>query len=79
MKKKILVSIFVVAVVAIAGWNFSQSMSEAALSNVVLANVEALALPECTGGTSPCAPTCTWEWCGYCTDFGGYMQECIYF
>jgi hypothetical protein len=42
--KKHLISIFVVAAIATAaGWNVSRNMSEEALSDVALANVEALA------------------------------------
>jgi hypothetical protein len=43
MKKKVLISIFVVAIAAVAGWNVSQGMSDSTLSDMVLANVEALA------------------------------------
>ncbi|MDR1339642.1 MAG: NVEALA domain-containing protein [Prevotellaceae bacterium] len=59
MKKKFLASIFVVAVATVAGWNFSQSRSEAALSDVALANLEALAEDEtpmhnCSHGGTEC-------------------------
>jgi len=43
MKKKFLTLIAVVAVVAIAGWNIIQNRSDNELSDVALANVEALA------------------------------------
>jgi hypothetical protein len=43
MNKKILISIFVVAIAIVAGWNVMQSQSDEALSDVALANVEALA------------------------------------
>jgi hypothetical protein len=43
MKKKILISIFVVAIAAVAGWNVSQSKSDSTLSDMSLSNVEALA------------------------------------
>jgi hypothetical protein len=43
MKKKILLLAAVVTVSAAAGWNFSQNRSETVLSDVALANVEALA------------------------------------
>jgi hypothetical protein len=47
MKRRISVSIFMAAVVAVAGWNFSQSKSETALPDVVLASIEA-------SGSEPC-------------------------
>jgi hypothetical protein len=43
MKKKILGVAIVAAIALVSGWNISQSMSEVALSDVSLANVEALA------------------------------------
>ena len=61
MKKKI-VSIAVVAVVAVAAaWGFNQSKNEMALSDVALSNVEALAGGEGTAGV-PCAHV-TDNWC----------------
>lgn len=44
MKKYL--SIVAIAAVAAAGWNFSQSQNEVELSELALANVEALANPE---------------------------------
>lgn len=41
--KKLLGIITVVAIVAAAGWNFSQSQNEVEMSDLALANVEALA------------------------------------
>jgi hypothetical protein len=69
MKKRIFMSIFMVAVVAIAGWNISQSMSEVALSDVSLANVEALA-----GEINPNCPNGCVEGSGGCTCNGSYPQ-----
>jgi hypothetical protein len=43
MKKKILLLAAVVTVSAAASWNLSQNRSETALTDVTLANVEALA------------------------------------
>jgi len=43
MNKRILTWIAVVAIVAIAGWNVSQNRSDNEMSDVALANVEALA------------------------------------
>jgi len=46
MNKKILTWIAVVATVAIAGWNVSQNRSDNEVSDVALANIEALAQGE---------------------------------
>jgi hypothetical protein len=43
MKKKILIFMIATSVVALAGWNVSRAGSEAALSDMALENVEALA------------------------------------
>jgi hypothetical protein len=43
MKKKILCLVFVVAMAIVAAWNFTQSKPEVELSDLELANVEALA------------------------------------
>ncbi|MDR2811229.1 MAG: NVEALA domain-containing protein [Tannerellaceae bacterium] len=52
MKKKILISIFAVAIAAVAGWSLGQSKSEVTFSDVVLSNAEALA--NIKPPTSPC-------------------------
>jgi hypothetical protein len=49
MNKKILMATVVVAIMAISGWNISQNKSKMALSDVALANVEALADGEVIG------------------------------
>ncbi|MDR2679348.1 MAG: hypothetical protein LBC47_00905 [Tannerella sp.] len=43
--------------------------------NVTFANVEALVSGQCSGGLSPCAVGCPWEYCGYCPEFG-YLTQC---
>jgi hypothetical protein len=56
MKTKFFSIIFVAAIAVAAAWNFSQSKTEVELSNLALANVEALADGEvsvsgcCTNG-----------------------------
>lgn len=56
MKKKVL-GVFVVAVIAaVTGWNYNRSMNEAAISDLALANLEALASNE---GSSDCERLCT--------------------
>ncbi|MBR3895576.1 MAG: NVEALA domain-containing protein [Bacteroidaceae bacterium] len=46
MRKKILSATFVVAVMAVAGYNMYMSQSEFEMSELAMANVEALAYPE---------------------------------
>jgi Tfp pilus assembly protein PilO len=77
MKKRILVSIFVVAVVAVAGWNFSQSKSEAALSDIALANVEALAVESDIVFLPLCAQICGNCWCIYFDPYEEYPGQII--
>ena len=44
MKKKIFGAVLITAMAVTAGWNFNQSKNETQLSDLALANVEALAL-----------------------------------
>ena len=44
--KKIILSVAVVATAAIAGWNYQQNQNKAEMSDLTLANVEALASGE---------------------------------
>jgi hypothetical protein len=55
MKKKVFFSLLFVAIVAAAGWNFSQNESKATVLDVALSNAEALADSDCPNGclTSP--------------------------
>lgn len=46
MKKKILGAVLIAAMVLAASWNFNQSKNEMELSDLALANVEALARGE---------------------------------
>lgn len=50
MKKKIFGAALVVALAVAAGWNFNQSKNETALSELGMANVEALARGEIASG-----------------------------
>ena len=50
MKKKIFGAAIIAAMAVAAGWNFNQSKNETQLSDLALANVEALANPEGPGG-----------------------------
>lgn len=82
MRKK-LIGIAVMAAIAVtAGWNFSQSKNEVAMSDLALANVDALANDESGSGdpcykggydsslpeATKCAHPCTTERCGGATD-----------
>ena len=46
MKTKLIIGFIAVAVAALAGWNINKSQNEAFLSELALANVEALASGE---------------------------------
>lgn len=46
MKKRILSATIIAAVAIVAGWNYQQSENEMELSDLALANVEALAQSE---------------------------------
>jgi hypothetical protein len=79
MKKKILGVAIVAAIALVSGWNINQSKSDVALSDMALANVEALA--EEGGGTiSCCSDTsiCPGSYCGtFYPSSGGYLN--LYF
>lgn len=65
MRKKLFAIMIVAVVAAFAGYNMYQSQKAATLSDLALANVEALAFdPEWGSTSSPCAPSmpnsCTW-------------------
>lgn len=49
MKKKIFGVALIAAIAVTAGWNFNQNKNEVELSDLALANVEALASPEGSG------------------------------
>lgn len=75
--KKYILSIAVIATAAIAGWNYQQSQNETVLSDLALANIEALASGEGERGTGTCYHTITSQpgskilYCGTCT----YIEE----
>ncbi|MDR1258651.1 MAG: NVEALA domain-containing protein [Tannerellaceae bacterium] len=50
MKKKLISIAFAAAIAVVAAWNFSQSKAEVELSDLALANVDALASGETFGG-----------------------------
>ena len=61
MKKKVFGAVALIAIAVAAGWNYQQSQQESELSDLTLANVEALASGEittptnCPGGLVLCA------------------------
>jgi len=64
MKKKILMGIFILALLATTGFGVNKSMkSDADISNLALSNVEALASGE-SGGSYNCGNSCTGAYCG---------------
>jgi hypothetical protein len=79
MKNKLLLIFSIITVAFIVSFNINISFGSTATEmDITLANVEALALAECTGGSSPCSPTCSLEYCGYCSEGGGYMLQCYF-
>lgn len=52
--KKLFGIMVIVAIAAIAGWNFSQSQNKVEMSDLVFANIEALANPENEGVIITC-------------------------
>lgn len=69
MGKKLFGVIAFVAIAAVAGWNYQQNTNEVELSDLALANVEALAACEQTVGG-----TCWWNDAGFskCCEGGWY-------
>lgn len=73
MKKKFFAVVLIAVMAVAAGWNFKQSQNKVELSDLALANVEALANPE----TDPIYPgwenrDCYNEWVG---GMDGYMNR----
>ncbi|MBP8628435.1 MAG: hypothetical protein KBI04_07570 [Paludibacteraceae bacterium] len=66
MKKKIIGSVLIAAIAVAAGWNFNQSKKEVDLSDLALANVEALAACEKIAGS------CWLDTRNNCCDAGDY-------
>jgi hypothetical protein len=81
MKKKVLLSgIFALALLATAGYGVNKSMkSDANLSDLALANVEALAIGEGSHNLE-CSTLCSDEWCGgyYIGDTYFYLHHCVF-
>lgn len=79
MKRKIC-GISLIAVIALAAsWNFAQSKNEVTLSDVALANVEALANDESGNGSMNQEYICrrcgaTFEGCFWCTEDPNYCN-----
>ncbi len=74
MKKKIFGVILIAAMAITAGWSFNQSKNEVELSDLALANVEALAQGE-SGGNSWCCGivgSCGIDWATGTTQWGQF-------
>lgn len=54
MKKKVFGAVALIAIAVAAGWNYQQSQQESEISDLTLANVEALA----SGESSDCPNGC---------------------
>lgn len=72
MKKNILKVAFVVAFVAAAGYTAYNSQKDAEMSDLVMANVEALARGEWDGDNTCHMDTTFWECLKYTTGVGCY-------
>lgn len=64
MRKKIFGAVLIAAMAVAAGWNYQQNKQSVDLSDLAMANVEALADPEIIVGV-PCAQVCQNCWCIY--------------
>jgi|Cm1ome_3_1110798.scaffolds.fasta_scaffold01567_7 hypothetical protein len=64
MRKKIFGAVLIAAMAVAAGWNYQQNKQSVELSDLAMANVEALADPEIIVGV-PCAQVCQNCWCIY--------------
>ena len=72
--KKLFGIIAIAAIVAAAGWNFSQNKNDIILSELSLANIEALANPE--GGGHGCWIECCQTNYNGCVKILESMPEC---
>ena len=73
MKKKIFGVALIAAMAVAAGWNFNQSKNEVELSDLALANVEALARNEGSGNCSMFPD----KWCSFvvATPSGNWIEQ----
>ena len=77
MKKRILGAALLIAIAVTAGWNFNQSKNEVVLSELALANIEAIAQGELQSGVDADTKDCYREWVG---GMGGgyvYVWKCF--
>ena len=70
MGKKIIGVIAFAAIAVAAGWNYQQNKQEVELSDLALANIEALARDE-SGGGIDCCSSCSGAYCGIFIDTAG--------
>ena len=74
MKKRIFGAALLIAIAVTAGWNFNQSKNEVVLSELALANIEAIAQGELQSGVDADTKDCYREWVGGMG--GGYVYVC---
>ena len=77
MKKNILKATLVAAFALSAGFNVYNSQKSEVISDLALANVEALASGEGSGGFD-CCDTCSGAYCGYFIDTQGTGTKLYY-
>ena len=77
MRKKIFATMIVAVVAAFAGYNVYQSQNTNTLSDLALANVEALANNE-SGGVD-CCDTCKGAYCGVFYPAGSMTGYSVYY
>lgn len=80
MKKNIIKATLVAAFTLFAGYNVYSSQKSDIMSDLALANIEALAGNESGGGVDCCDSkiTCTGAYCGYFTDEHGNRTTVYY-
>ena len=74
MKKRIFGAALLIAIAVTAGWNFNQSKNEVVLSELALANIEAIAQGELQSGVDADTKDCYREGVGRMG--GGYVYVC---
>lgn len=77
MKKKIAGVAIIAAMAVTAGWNFNQSKNEVVLSDLALANMEAIAQAEIQPGVDADTKDCYREWVGGMDGGSVYVCKCF--
>ena len=79
MKKQIKFAMAVAAIAVAGGVGFYASQSEKTMSDVALANIEALADNEGGGSSYDCCNTCGGDFCGWFTPADGSNKYKVYY